>query len=84
MEGARVIGIDYGKVNAEIQAFRQDNKRGDDPNFIVLSQETLDFFKADIKRSASVVLGIDTVSLTYEYVPFAINNDLDFGEIIVV
>lgn len=87
MISTNIFKIDYAEISSAIQSFTAADQRGNGPNFIVMSLETLERLKWDnIHLSVSPINPSKTLDFSHTImgVPIAINDALELGEIRVV
>ena len=84
MISANIFKVDYTQVSKAIQSFTAANPCGNNPNFIIMSLETLKRLEWDnIHLNVGPSKTLD-FSHTIMGIPIAINNTLEIGEIRVV
>ena len=84
MISANIFKIDYAEISSAIQSFAHVDPCGNNPNFIVMSLDTLKRIQYDNLHLINLPSKTLDFSHTIMGVPIAINNTLEIGEIRVV
>ena len=74
-----IFKVDYTQISRAIQSFTAADECGNNPNFIIMSLDTLKMIHCDNSPSKTL-----DFSHTIMGIPIAINDTLELGEIRVV
>ena len=90
MVHTNILKIDHDGIQHAILSAVASSRRGDNPEFIVMSADTQTIMKKEIADSYSCFLEDTATGLDIDYsaeymgIPIAINNSLGLGEIKIV